>query len=96
MEVILGAFFGIESNAQRDCNDPAFKAGRESLDPGLMRTLARTFIPLIPFGTYLRRFFPSFFLGNFHNLVELAEKMIASRRQEGRGQRKVGVLTQNT
>ena len=92
MEVILGTFFGIESNAQNDYNDPAFKAGRESLDPGPVRTLARTLISIIPFGSYLMRYFPSLFIGNFHNLFHLAEKIIASRRQEEHGQRKVRTL----
>lgn len=89
MEVILAAFFGIESNAQLDYNDPAFKAGRESLDPGPVRTTIRNMISIIPFGSYLIKYFPTFFLGNFHNLIHLTEKVIQTRRQSEDIQRKV-------
>jgi len=89
MEVILGTFFGIESTAQLNYNDPAFKAGRESLDPGPVRTLLRNLISIIPFGSYLIAYFPRFFIGNFHKLIDLAQRVIETRRHSGDSKGKV-------
>jgi hypothetical protein len=89
MEAILATFFGIDCNAQNDYNDPAFKAGRESLDPGPVRRFILFFVAMIPFGSYLVKYFPSFFIGQFQDLVHLTEKIIEARRQDGSSQRKV-------
>ncbi|XP_031552096.1 cytochrome P450 3A2-like [Actinia tenebrosa] len=88
MEGILSTFFGIESNAQNDYNDPAFKAARESLDPGPFRRFITAFVGILPFGSYFVRYFPSFFIGQFQNLVHLTEKIIEARKKEGDSARK--------
>lgn len=89
MDAILASFFGIDSNAQNDYDDPAFKAARNSLDPGPVRRFLTGFLAIIPFGSYIAKYYPSFYIGQFQDLVDLTEKMIEAKRSGDGSQRKV-------
>jgi hypothetical protein len=80
MDAILAAFFGIQSNAQNDYDDPAFKAARESFQVGTFQRIMLSVALLFPGGSLIMKYFPSVVMGQFSSLLGLTNKIIEAKK----------------
>ncbi|EDO33559.1 predicted protein [Nematostella vectensis] len=80
MDTILKTAFGIQSEAQTNYDDPAFKAARKSLSTSTTRRVIVTLLFLMPFKNYIFKAFPSLVIGNFEGLLEMTKMIVEVKK----------------
>ena len=90
MDVILSAVFGFQANSQENPDDPVINIARRALTQSSSQIILLASV--LPFGLKIIENFPSIWLSKIMPLINMAEKIIATKRagaRDGSSPRKV-------
>jgi len=81
MDVILSAVFGFQANSQENPDDPVINIARRALTQSSSQIILLASV--LPFGLKIIENFPSIWLSKIMPLINMAEKIVATKRAAG-------------
>ena len=82
MDVILSAVFGFQANSQENPDDPVINIARRALTQSSSQIILLASV--LPFGLKIIENFPSIWLSKIMPLINMAEKIVATKRAGAR------------
>ena len=80
---MVSAAFGLEANSQDNPDDPVITVAQNAMNRSVFSRILLGLLMVVPFGIKILEAFPSVWITNMIPLVEMTEKIVATKRAGG-------------